>query len=78
MLYKKNGSARLSQDLFRQPTAEYRGTPFWAWNCKLEQKEPKNRTRNRRKNTKVPPSPPTSISRSLWKPVDGPRGFWLT
>ncbi|MBQ8231416.1 MAG: hypothetical protein IJZ34_05765 [Lachnospiraceae bacterium] len=39
MLYKKNGTPRLEQELFRQPTAEYRGTPFWAWNCKLEQKE---------------------------------------
>ncbi|MBE5767310.1 MAG: hypothetical protein E7335_09140 [Clostridiales bacterium] len=25
--------------LFENPTAEYRGTPFWAWNCKLEEKE---------------------------------------
>lgn len=39
MLYKKNGSARLDLDLFKNPTSEYRGTPFWAWNCKLEQKE---------------------------------------
>ena len=39
MLYKKNGTPRLEQELFKQPTAEYRGTPFWAWNCKLEQKE---------------------------------------
>ena len=39
MLYKKNGTPHLEQDLFKQPTAEYRGTPFWAWNCKLEQKE---------------------------------------
>jgi len=22
--------------LFRNPTAEYRGTPFWSWNCKLD------------------------------------------
>ena len=39
MLYKKNRSPKLDRELFRQPTAEYRGTPFWAWNCKLEQKE---------------------------------------
>ena len=32
MLYKKNNDAVLSEALFRQPTAEYRGTPFWAWN----------------------------------------------
>ncbi|MBQ7839495.1 MAG: hypothetical protein IJ390_03280 [Lachnospiraceae bacterium] len=39
MLYKKNAAKQLDQELFRNPTAEYRGTPFWAWNCKLEQKE---------------------------------------
>lgn len=39
MLYKKNGAPRLDQKLFKTPTAEYRGTPFWAWNCELEQKE---------------------------------------
>jgi len=39
MLYKKNHTARLDRELFKHPTAEYRGTPFWAWNCKLEQKE---------------------------------------
>ena len=39
MLYKKNGSPKLDQNLFENPTAEYRGTPFWAWNCKLEKEE---------------------------------------
>ena len=39
MLYKRKGEPKLSQELFRDPTAEYRGTPFWAWNCKLEQSE---------------------------------------
>ncbi len=37
MLYPKNFSEKLSKDLFENPTSEYRGTPFWAWNCKLEQ-----------------------------------------
>lgn len=36
MLYKKNSSEALSEELFRNPTAEYRGTPFWSWNCKPE------------------------------------------
>lgn len=36
MLYKKKKQAVLSDELFRNPTCEYRGTPFWAWNCKLE------------------------------------------
>ena len=39
MLYKKNAAPHLSDELFKNPTAEYRGTPFWAWNCKLDQKE---------------------------------------
>ncbi len=34
MLYKKN-SKPLTRELFANPTAEYRGTPFWAWNCRL-------------------------------------------
>ena len=39
MLYKKNSAPKLSMELFKNPTAEYRGTPFWAWNCKLEKDE---------------------------------------
>ena len=39
MLYKKNAKESLSDELFRSPTAEYRGTPFWAWNTKLEKEE---------------------------------------
>ncbi len=39
MLYKKNTAPELDRELFRNPTSEYRGTPFWAWNCKLEKDE---------------------------------------
>ena len=39
MLYKKNNAKSLDKELFKNPTCEYRGTPFWAWNCKLEQEE---------------------------------------
>ena len=39
MLYKRKGTPSLDPALFRKPTAEYRGAPFWAWNCKLEQSE---------------------------------------
>jgi len=35
MLYKKNKSNQLDTALFKKPTCEYRGTPFWSWNCKL-------------------------------------------
>lgn len=36
MLYKKNQTEQLSDELFVHPTSEYRGTPFWAWNTKPE------------------------------------------
>lgn len=36
MLYNKNGTERLDPVLFASPTSEYRGTPFWAWNTKLD------------------------------------------
>ncbi len=39
MLYKKNSAPDLSPELFKNPTCEYRGTPFWAWNCKLDKAE---------------------------------------
>lgn len=35
MLYPKNSSRSLEKELFESPTSEYRGTPFWAWNCEL-------------------------------------------
>lgn len=34
-LYSKSRSRKLNRALFRNPTAEYRGTPFWSWNDKL-------------------------------------------
>ncbi len=39
MLYPKNQEKALSKELFRNPTSEYRGTPFWAWNCELQEEE---------------------------------------
>jgi hypothetical protein len=38
MLYTKNKN-ELSKELFKNPTSEYRGTPFWAWNCKLDRSQ---------------------------------------
>ena len=35
MLYKKNQEKELTEKLFNNPGAEYRGTPFWSWNCKM-------------------------------------------
>ncbi len=39
MLYKKNSAPALSDELFMNPTCEYRGTPFWAWNSDLKAEE---------------------------------------
>jgi hypothetical protein len=35
-IYPKNRSHRLDLSLFRHPTSEYRGTPFWSWNDVLD------------------------------------------
>ena len=35
MLYKKNTAKALADETFASPSSEYRGTPFWAWNCKM-------------------------------------------
>lgn len=37
--YPKNRSGSLDPNLFRDPTAEYRGTPFWSWNNKLDRNQ---------------------------------------
>ena len=39
MFYPKNKEKDLSEELFRTPTKEYRGAPFWAWNDNLEPQE---------------------------------------
>lgn len=39
MLYPKNKTKEIDLNLFSNPTAEYRCTPFWAWNCDLKQEE---------------------------------------
>lgn len=38
MLYKKI-TPKLDMNLFKNPTAEYRGAPFWGWNCNLKFEE---------------------------------------
>jgi len=35
MLYKGSNDRSLNYDLFKNPTKEYKGMPFWSWNCKL-------------------------------------------
>ena len=35
MLYPRSKEDALSKQLFENPTCEYRGTPFWAWNGRL-------------------------------------------
>ncbi len=39
MLYPKNQNKQLDPQLFLNPSSEYRGTPFWAWNGKLSDEE---------------------------------------
>ena len=39
MLYKQKNTEKLSLELFENPTSEYRGAPFWAWNCALKKEE---------------------------------------
>ena len=39
MLYPHKNDPQLTDELFRNPGSEYRGTPFWAWNCQLEKEE---------------------------------------
>ena len=36
MLYPQNEEKELKKSLFECPSAEYRGTPFWAWNGQLD------------------------------------------
>lgn len=38
MLYKKN-KKELNDELFGNPSSEYRGTPFWAWNCEVTEEK---------------------------------------
>ena len=37
MLYPENKKPQLSPEIFKNPGSEYRGAPFWAWNCQLDQ-----------------------------------------
>ncbi len=39
MLYNQSKEKELTQELFKNPTKEYRGAPFWAWNGKLSKEE---------------------------------------
>jgi len=39
MLYDAKKTETLSPDLFKNPTSDFRGAPFWAWNCKLSKEE---------------------------------------
>lgn len=39
MLFKKNTASNLTDEIFKNPGCEYRGAPFWAWNCELNKDE---------------------------------------
>ena len=36
MLYK-NKCKKYTDEMFKSPSSEYRGTPVWSWNTKLEE-----------------------------------------
>lgn len=38
-LYPRNKQPELDPQLFQNPTAEYRGAPFWSWNNKLDEEQ---------------------------------------
>lgn len=39
MLYPRKEEKHLDKELFKNPTSEYRGTPFWAWNCHVTKEQ---------------------------------------
>lgn len=39
MLYQKNQERELKRETFQDPPQEYRGAPFWAWNCKVTEQD---------------------------------------
>ncbi len=39
MFYIKNEEEKLAPELFKNPAREYRGTPFWSWNTKVNKKQ---------------------------------------
>lgn len=39
MQYFQNKTTKLTNTLFENPTSEYRGAPFWAWNTRLDLNE---------------------------------------
>lgn len=39
MLYPGRKTPELEKELFENPSSEYRGTPFWAWNCKVTKEQ---------------------------------------
>ncbi len=39
MLYPHHQDKALSPELFGNPGSEYRGAPFWAWNCDLKEEQ---------------------------------------
>ena len=48
MLYPRKEEKTLDKELFRNPSSEYRGTPFWAWNCKVTKKQIEEQTEDLR------------------------------
>lgn len=39
MIYPGNQSETLDEELFLRPTVQYRGIPFWSWNCRVTEEQ---------------------------------------
>lgn len=46
MLYPRKDEKELDKELFRNPSSEYRGAPFWSWNCKITKKQIEEQTKD--------------------------------
>lgn len=44
MLYPRKEEKQLEQELFQNPSSEYRGTPFWSWNCRVTKEQIEEQT----------------------------------
>lgn len=48
MLYPRKEEKQLDRKLFQNPSSEYRGTPFWAWNCHVTKEQIEEQTESLR------------------------------
>lgn len=49
MLYPRKEEKQLDRELFMHPSSEYRGTPFWAWKCRVTKEQIEEQTESLRR-----------------------------